>query len=157
LIISAFFFLLRVGEYTRSKGKHRTIPLQKKDIWLWRAGIVIPNNALLEVLLTTNAITMCLENQKCGHKNAVLHHASLGNATINLVTSVAFLIHAVQNLSMDTPWGFSVTQTNKSNTSQQVRAAVPSTSEIPTTISPHQAIPCLASGPIVSDPVGQCT
>jgi hypothetical protein len=56
-------------------------------------------------LLTADAITMCLENQKNGHKNAILHHASSGDPIINLVISVAILIHAMQHLPPDTPMG----------------------------------------------------
>jgi hypothetical protein len=48
---------------------------------------------------------MCLENQKNGHKNAILHHTSSGDALINPVTSVAILIHAMQHLPPDTPLG----------------------------------------------------
>jgi hypothetical protein len=105
LIIAAFFFLLRVGEYTRSSGKRRTVPLRKKDIRLWKAGIVLPNNSPLEILLGADSVTMCLENQKNGHKNAVLHHTSSEDATLNPVTSIAFLVHAMQNLPGDTPLG----------------------------------------------------
>jgi hypothetical protein len=126
LIIGAFFFLLRVGEYTRSTGKRRTIPLRKKDIRLWRAGVVLPNNSSLEVLLTADAVTMCLENQKNGHKNAVLHHTSSGDATINPVTSIAVLIHAMQNLPADTPLG-SFRDTNhrvQQVTASEIRSAI---------------------------------
>jgi hypothetical protein len=89
LIVAAFVFLLQVSEYTKSWEKCRTIPLQKKDIWLCHSGIIISNNAPLAVLLTADAVTVCLENQKNGHKNAILHHTLLGNATIDLVTSLA--------------------------------------------------------------------
>jgi hypothetical protein len=105
LIITAFFFLLRVGEYTKSSERRRTIPLRKKDVRLWSSGTIIPNNAPLAILLTADAVTMCLENQKNGHKNAILHHTSSGDALINPVTSVAILIHAMQNLPPDTPLG----------------------------------------------------
>jgi hypothetical protein len=68
LIGSAFFFLLRVGEYTRSQEKRQTIPFRKKDIWLWRSSTILPNNALLEVLRTANTITMCLNNKKMARR-----------------------------------------------------------------------------------------
>jgi hypothetical protein len=39
LMVLVFFFLFRVGEYITStpaaQAKKRTIPLWKKDIWLW--------------------------------------------------------------------------------------------------------------------------
>jgi hypothetical protein len=105
LIIAAFFFLLRVGEYTKSREKRCTIPLRKKDIRLWRSGVLLPNDAPLAVLLTADAVTVCLENQKNGHKNAVLHHTSSGDTTLDPVTSFAVLIHALQNLPPNTPIG----------------------------------------------------
>jgi hypothetical protein len=52
-----------------------------------------------------DAVTMCLENQKNGHKNAILHHTSSGDPIINLATSIAILIHAMQHLPPDTPMG----------------------------------------------------
>jgi hypothetical protein len=103
LIVLAFFFLLRVGEDTGSADKQRTIPLRKRDIRMWRAGIILPNNAPLDVLLTADTVTICLENQKNGHKNAVLHHTSSNDATINLVRSAAMLINAVQSFPANTP------------------------------------------------------
>jgi hypothetical protein len=105
LIIAAFFFLLRVGEYTKSREKRRTIPLRKKDIRLWRSGVLLPSDAPLAVLLTADAVTVCLENQKNGHKNAILHHTSSGDTTLDPVTSFAVLIHALQNLPPTTPIG----------------------------------------------------
>jgi hypothetical protein len=64
LIALAFFFVLRVGEYTKSPEKRRIIPLRKKDICMWHAGIILPNDAPLDVLLTADAATICLKNQK---------------------------------------------------------------------------------------------
>jgi hypothetical protein len=66
LIILAFFFLLRAGEYTGSSDKQRTIPLRKRDVRMWHAGIILPNDAPLDVLLTADAVTICLENQRMG-------------------------------------------------------------------------------------------
>jgi hypothetical protein len=105
LIVLAFFFLLRVGEYTPSWEKRRTIPLRKKDIQIWRAGTIIPNDSPLSVLATADAVTICLENQKNGHKNAVHHHTSPNDANLNPVKSAAFLVHALKNLPETTPVG----------------------------------------------------
>jgi hypothetical protein len=126
LIITAFFFLLRVGEYTRSNEKRRTIPLRKKDIRLWRNGTIIPNSAPLTTLLTADAVTMCLENQKNGHKNAILHHTSSGDALLNPVTSVAILIHAMEHLSPDTPLGSFQDPTQRVHqiTASEIRSAI---------------------------------
>jgi hypothetical protein len=105
LIVLAFFFLLRVGKYTPSREKRRTIPLRKKDVQLWQAGMIIPNDSPLAVLTTADAVTICLENQKNGHKNAILHHTSSNDANLSPVKSAAILIHALQNLPETTPVG----------------------------------------------------
>jgi hypothetical protein len=105
LIVLAFFFLLRVGEYTHSREKRRTIPLRKKDIRLWRAGTILPNNSHLDVLISADSVTICLENQKNGHKNAVLHHTSSNDTSVDPVKSAAILIHAIRNLPDTTPIG----------------------------------------------------
>jgi hypothetical protein len=59
----------------------------------------------LAVLVTANAVTICLENQKNSHKNATLHHTSSNDAILNPVKSAAILIHALQNLPDTTPIG----------------------------------------------------
>jgi hypothetical protein len=126
LISLAFFFLLRVGEYTPSREKRRTIPLRKKDVRLLRSGTIIPNDSPLAVLVTANAVTICLENQKNGHKNATLHHTSSKDATLNPVRSAAILIHALQNLPDTTPIGSFVDDLARVQrvTSDEIRSAI---------------------------------
>ena len=41
LIVLAFFFLLRVGEYTPSAKEKRTVPLRGRDIKLWSQGPIL--------------------------------------------------------------------------------------------------------------------
>jgi len=52
LAIIAFFYLLRVGEYTSpaTPRQKRTIPLRKCDVRLWCKGQVLSQSAGLEVL-----------------------------------------------------------------------------------------------------------
>jgi hypothetical protein len=126
LIVMAFFFLLRVGEYTQSPDKRRTIPLRKKDIRLWRAGTILPNDSPLDVLTSADSVTICLENQKNGHKNAVLHHTSSLDANVDPVKSAAILIHAVRNLPDTTPIGSFVDDLAQLQhiTSHEIRGAI---------------------------------
>ena len=80
LVAVAFFYLLRVGEYTepyRNKRK-RTIPLRRKDIRLWKNGVLLPHNAPLQTLLAADSATIRVENQKNGHKGATVHHGAIG-------------------------------------------------------------------------------
>jgi hypothetical protein len=124
-ITLAFFFLLRVGEYTHSTEPRQTIPLRKKDIRLWRGGFIIPNDSPLAVLLTADAVTLCLENQKNGDKNAVLHHTSSTDLIIDPVRSAAVLMAELRDLPPDTPLG-SFTENNRLQriTAAEIRSAI---------------------------------
>jgi hypothetical protein len=126
LIVLAFFFLLRVGEYTPSREKRRTVPLRKKDIRLWRTGTILPNDSPLAVLATADAVTICLENQKNGHKNATLHHTSSNDANLNPVKAAVFLIHALKNMPETTPLGSFVDDLTRVQrvTSDEIRSAI---------------------------------
>ena len=99
LIVLAFFFLLRVGEYTPSSRERLTVPLRGKDIKLWSQGHVLSHTSTLTELLNADAVTICLENQKNGQKNAVLHHTSSGDSMFCPVRSTAFLIHELHGQS----------------------------------------------------------
>jgi hypothetical protein len=105
LIVLAFFFLLRVGEYTKSYGDRRTVPLRRQDIQLWQDTQVVPHDAPLETLLATTGVTIHLENQKNGNKNAVLHHYSSAVPGFDPVQSAARLVFAIQHLPPATPLG----------------------------------------------------
>jgi hypothetical protein len=96
------------------------VPLRKKDVRLWRAGFIIPNDSPLPVLLTADAVTICIENQKNGQKNAVLHHTCSGDTVINPVRAAAVLIAELRGLSPTTPLG---SFTDNNNQLQQVTSA----------------------------------
>jgi hypothetical protein len=70
LVVIAYFFLLRVGEYTPTtphRGQHKcTVPLQKGDITFWHQTRVIPMDSPLERLLQADGATINLANQKKG-------------------------------------------------------------------------------------------
>ena len=80
LVIIAFFYLLRVGEYTtphhaRTK---RTIPLRDCNIRLWYQGKIIPHSAGLQALLQADSATISIAHTKNGTKGAVVHHDAIG-------------------------------------------------------------------------------
>jgi hypothetical protein len=94
LVVLAFFFLLRVGEYTPSSQSRRTIPLTETDVKLWRGIVEISHDFTLEEVLAADDVTICLQNQKNGHKNASLHHYSSRDAVLGPVKSVARLVNS---------------------------------------------------------------
>ena len=108
LIVLAYFFLLRVGEYTESrnkKRKKRTIPLRKQDVVLIRNNVPLNKEAPLHVLLTATGCTICLENQKNGVKNQTLYHDASGHASMCPVRAMAFLIFQMRGMPPNTPLG----------------------------------------------------
>lgn len=107
LAVVAFFYLLRVGEYTpaRRSATKRTIPLRKCDIQLRRQGTIIPNHSPLEVLLTADAANICLENQKNGDRSSNVNHSTTGNPNFCPVRSLARLIHELRDMEDSAPLG----------------------------------------------------
>ena len=105
LVVMAFFFLLRVGEYTPSWEPRQTIPLRKKDIRLWRGNTILDNDADLMTLLQADAVTICLENQKNGTRMSTVHHETTGDPVLDPVRSVAHLIFELRDLPDTTPLG----------------------------------------------------
>jgi hypothetical protein len=77
MITVAFFFLLRVGEYTKSSKDARTVPFRVKDVLFRRQNRILPNNSPLAVLLQADSVTLWLDNQKNGQRGATLHHTAV--------------------------------------------------------------------------------
>jgi hypothetical protein len=74
----AFFFLLRVGEYTmpRRNVRTRTEQFRVQDITFRRNDLVIPNTAPLDQLALAESVTLYfyLDNQKNGQRGATIYH-----------------------------------------------------------------------------------
>ena len=105
LIVLAYFFLLRVGEYTGSSRATRTVPLRRQDVKLWQGTVLLDHTLPLASLLAATSCTINLENQKNGIKCASLHHTSSGIPGFDPVHSVARLVHEIQHLPASTPLG----------------------------------------------------
>lgn len=103
LVIVAFFYLLRVGEYTtpaKPKPK-RTIALRRCDIRLWRRGQLIHHSAGATTLMTADSATICIAHTKNGTKGAVVHHDAVGGR----ICPVAALARRVCNIQHASPSG----------------------------------------------------
>jgi hypothetical protein len=101
LVIIAFFYLLRVGEYTtpqRARMK-RTIALRDCDIRLWYRGEIIPHSAGLRALMQADSATICIAHTKNGTKGAVVHHEAIGGP-ICLVAAMARRVANIQQAKL---------------------------------------------------------
>ena len=76
MCLIAFFFLLRVGEYTytRANTKKRTRPFTIEDVTFWHHTRLLPQTLSTRDLLTqATAATMSIKNQKSGEKYQPVH------------------------------------------------------------------------------------
>jgi hypothetical protein len=84
LVVIAFFFLLRVGEYTPPTTGRRThtTQMRRKDMSFWKSGpggvlARLSHLSTLDDLLRADSVTIIVDNQKNGQRDAVLHHVAL--------------------------------------------------------------------------------
>lgn len=105
LIVVAYFYLLRICEYTQSSRPTRTVPLRRQDIQLWNQGAIIAHTAPLADLLRATGATINLENQKNGKKGGVVHHAASGDPDLDPIPALARLVHRIAHLPATTPLG----------------------------------------------------
>jgi len=81
LSIIAFYFLLRIGEYTMPSRIHerwdnrltRTVQFTVGNISFWREGMLLDSTNATDISNADEA-TMKLTNQKNGQKNGIIHH-----------------------------------------------------------------------------------
>ncbi len=118
LVTIAFFYLLRVGEYTSpsSPRDKQTIPLRLCDVKLWRRGTLLPHTASLATLLSTDSATICIANTKNGTKGAVVHHEAFGGP----ICPVAALARRIANIQQDPRTGTIDTVYHKSGCTSKV-------------------------------------
>jgi hypothetical protein len=78
LVTIAFFFLLRVGEYTmpRRNVRTRTEQFRVQDVTFRHNGLVLPTTSPLDLLLRAESVTLYLDNQKNGQRGATIHHTA---------------------------------------------------------------------------------
>jgi hypothetical protein len=80
MCLIAYYFLLRVGEYTsdRKDERRRTKQFRACDITFWDVNhFAIPNDSPLEVLYTAASATMTIDNQKNGTRGGLINHSAL--------------------------------------------------------------------------------
>ena len=86
LTLIAFYFLLRVGEYTQPKFVYRnnkkcratqTVQFTLKNVGFFKQGQVVPRSSSLETLLQCDAATLEITNQKNGRMGNTIHHETI--------------------------------------------------------------------------------
>lgn len=115
LITLAFFFLLRVGEYTETTEDRLTVPLRVGDITLWQGNETVSPTATDAELERATGITIRLENQKNGIKDAVLHHASSGDPAFDPVRAGAQILARLRHQPRSSGIGTYVTSYGRVN------------------------------------------
>ena len=103
LSLIAFFYLLRVGEYTRPRtvlrnGKRiratRTIQFHIKDIGFFKNNKILPRGSTLTQLLTADSATLKITNQKNGRMGQTIHHETT-DSVFSPVKALARRVHHV--------------------------------------------------------------
>ena len=82
MVIIAFYFLLRVGEYThhRPSENRRTKQFRVSDITLWHNNIKLnPRLPISKLYQLCTAATMSISNQKNGKRCQVIHQEAINN------------------------------------------------------------------------------
>jgi hypothetical protein len=105
MVVIAFFYLLRVGEYTnpaRARRTKHTVPLRKCVVRLWQRGVLLDHNSSLNVLLQADSATISIAHTKNGMKGAVIHHDAIGGK-ICPVAALARRLANLHDMSPTTP------------------------------------------------------
>ena len=101
LTLVAFYYLLRVGEYTKPRFvKHgsqlrratRTIQFTVGCIGFFKDGKLLPRTLPLSTLLSADSATLRIVNQKNGRMGTCIHHQCSDKAT-SPVKALARLVH----------------------------------------------------------------
>jgi hypothetical protein len=104
LSLTAFFYLLRVGEYTRPRtvtrgGKKvsatRTKQFRVGDVGFHRNDKILPRNSPLPLLLKADRCTLKITNQKNGRMGETISHETVQGHKHGPVTAVARRIHHI--------------------------------------------------------------
>ena len=100
----AFYYLLRVGEYTYTGNnqRRRTKQFRVQDVVLRRGQQILPNTAPLHTLLQATSATLIIDNQKNGQRGQCIHHQCTGRHT-SPVKSLAHRIHHIMTNSNNNP------------------------------------------------------
>ena len=108
LILIAFYFLLRIGEYTIKRTRNnskRTVQFRMRDVIFFkkRQGRLqqLPRTAPDRDILSADGVTLRLSNQKNGYKNACIHQEHNGHDFLSPVRAVGRRVCHIRQHSTD--------------------------------------------------------
>ena len=103
LSIIAFYYLLRVGEYTKprmavyngkTKRATRTIQFSVGNIGFFKDGKILPRRSKLNILLQADSCTLKITNQKNGRMGETIHQFSI-DSQFCPVKALAHRVHHI--------------------------------------------------------------
>ena len=101
LIVMAFYFLLRVGEYTLPPDHvtTRTVQFRVCDTRFWQGQTLLPHTSDAATLAAASSVTLMIDNQKNGQRGDTIHQEACASDFCP-VRSVAARVSAVMALNM---------------------------------------------------------
>ena len=109
LIVMAFYFLMRGGEYTLPPGHRatRTVQFRICDIRFWLGQTLLPSTSNAAILAAASSATLIMDNQNNGQRGNVIHQEAV-NADFCPVRSTAAIVSAImaQDMPLTTPISF---------------------------------------------------
>ena len=107
----AFFYLLRVGEYTqprmvtkdrKNKRATRTVQFHVGDVGFFKDGKVLRRSTKLSDLSLADSATLKITNQKNGRMGETIHHETVSNLPHGPVQALARRVHHILSNGGDT-------------------------------------------------------
>ncbi len=104
LALIAFYYLLRVGEYTvphkhktatPKNNRKRTVNFRVRDVGFFKAGKQLPRHSPIQTLLTADSCTLKISNQKNGRMGETIHHKAIPHLDTCPVKALARRIHHI--------------------------------------------------------------
>jgi integrase len=125
LIIVAFFFLLRVGEYTfPGKRLTRTVQFRVQDVRFWKKATLLPKTATLAELINADSATLWIDNQKNGQRGDTIHHFKTNDPRFTPVAALARRVTSIRNQGMSESTPLSYVSPGVHVLSRDVTAAI---------------------------------
>jgi hypothetical protein len=121
----AFYFFLRVGEYTLPPGHRTTCTVQFCicNICFWQGQTLLPPNSNAAILAAASLLTLIMDNQKNGQRGDVIQQKAV-NANFCPVCSTAACVSAIMAHGMPLTTLISFVQTKIHVQPPHIRHAV---------------------------------